>query len=285
MGRVDTNANQYHQGLQFQEFHHHNQTPETIDDAPPHDDTQDLYDPPSDYQKPPQSDVLNNVKPRPQLVPNNEAQPFPPVETVQFPPIQTSNVNDHHHQYYFNQQQQQQQQQQTGMQQGFGQPVGGIPVGMSSPSPFIPQQVIPNQLPTQAWKTDLFDCMRDPQNAIITLFFPCVTFGQIAEILDTGNTSCGTSGMLYGLIACCIAMPCIMSCTYRSKMRSRFGLIESPAPDWLVHCFCEHCALCQEYRELQERGVDPAIGWLGNVAKQQQKQQFGMTPPMHQRMM
>lgn len=139
----------------------------------------------------------------------------------------------------------------------------------------------------KAWSSSLFDCMNDPQNALITACFPCITFGQIAEILDSGNTTCATSGMLYSCIACCIAMPCIMSCTYRTKLRAKFGLMESPAQDWVVHCFCEWCALCQEYRELQHMGYDPTIGWLGNEAKmrQQQNQKFGMTPPMGQRMM
>lgn len=76
----------------------------------------------------------------------------------------------------------------------------------------------------------------------------------------TSPTGCGTSGMLYGLIACFIAMPCLLSCTYRTKLRARYGLMETPAPDWIVHCFCECCALCQEYRELQQRGLDPSIG-------------------------
>ncbi|XP_073125856.1 protein PLANT CADMIUM RESISTANCE 6-like [Henckelia pumila] len=139
----------------------------------------------------------------------------------------------------------------------------------------------------KVWSSGLFDCMNEPQNALITACFPCVTFGQIAEILDSGNTTCATSGILYGCIAFCIAVPCIMSCTYRTKLRAKFGLMESPAQDWLVHCCCEWCALCQEYRELQHMGYDPTIGWMGNQAKmRQQNQQFGgMTPPGGQRMM
>ncbi|XP_073038272.1 protein PLANT CADMIUM RESISTANCE 7-like [Primulina eburnea] len=133
-------------------------------------------------------------------------------------------------------------------------------------------------LNNKAWNSNLFDCMNDPQNALITACFPCITFGQIAEILDSGNTTCATSGVLYGCIAFCIAIPCIMSCTYRTKLRAKFGLMESPAQDWLVHYFCEWCALCQEYRELQHMGYDPAIGWPGNQAKmrQHQNQQFGI---------
>ncbi|KAL8056690.1 hypothetical protein ABFX02_04G135700 [Erythranthe guttata] len=152
---------------------------------------------------------------------------------------------------------------------------------LTPPAPFTPP--IP-PIPDHEWKTHLFDCMSDPQNAIITFCFPCVTFGQIAEILDDGRTSCGTSGMLYTLIAVC-AMPCLITCSYRSKMRAKFELIESPAPDCLIHCFCEYCALCQEYRELTERGIDPSIGYYGNVAKMQKlRQQMGMAAPMQQRM-
>ncbi|XP_051119487.1 protein PLANT CADMIUM RESISTANCE 6-like [Andrographis paniculata] len=160
----------------------------------------------------------------------------------------------------------------------------GIPVGhpftAAAPNPMLQQPPL-QQIPNQPWKTHLFDCMANPQNALITVLFPCVTFGQIAEIVDSGTTSCGTSGMVYGGVACCLAVPCVVSCGYRSKMRAKFGLAESPAPDCLVHCCCECCALCQEYRELHARGLDPSIGWAGNVARLQQ--QIGMmTPPMRQ---
>ncbi|XP_052179867.1 protein PLANT CADMIUM RESISTANCE 4-like [Diospyros lotus] len=143
---------------------------------------------------------------------------------------------------------------------------------------------------SEKWSTELFDCMSDPDNAIITALCPCVTFGQIAEIVDKGQTSCATSGMIYGAIACCIAMPCLISCSYRTKLRSQFRLKESPAPDWLTHCCCECCALCQEYRELRRRGFDPSIGWIGNVSKQQQQQlkvqgSMSMVPPGNQVMM
>lgn len=121
--------------------------------------------------------------------------------------------------------------------------------------------------PTQGWRNGLFDCADDPENAIITACFPCITFGQIAEIVDNGQTSCATSGLIYGLIAAFIGIPCIMSCSYRTKIRNRYGLMETPAPDWVTHCFCEWCALCQEYRELKAQGLDPALGWQGNMSR------------------
>ncbi|XVF09642.1 hypothetical protein REPUB_Repub07fG0111800 [Reevesia pubescens] len=136
----------------------------------------------------------------------------------------------------------------------------------------------------EAWRSGLFDFMDDPMNALVTAFFPCLTFGQIAEIVDDGHTTCGTSGLLYGAIAFLIGIPCLMSCTYRTKLRNKFGLPEAPAPDWVTHFLCEWCALCQEYRELQHRGWDPSIGWQGNLARNQMSQPV-MMAPMNQRMM
>ena len=73
-------------------------------------------------------------------------------------------------------------------------------------------------------------------------------------------TACTTQGVLYGAALVCLGMPCLVSCSYRTKLRSRYELMETPAPDWFTHCFCEPCALCQEYRELRHRGFDPSIG-------------------------
>ncbi|KAL7152939.1 hypothetical protein ABFS83_04G132400 [Erythranthe nasuta] len=225
-------------------------------------------------------------------------QPFPPVHhddvhqfspPHQFPPPEEiiDNNNHHHHQpethaepLYSAPAQAQAQAQQPPPFFVQSVPGGGGTIG-TSPAP----PVFTPQIPDHEWKTHLFGCMTDPPTAIITLCFPCVTFGQIAEILDSGRTSCGTSGMLYVLITVCIGTPCLMSCRYRTKLRAKFGLIESPAPDFLVHCFCGYCALCQEYRELTERGIDPSIGYYGNVAKlRRQQQQMAMAAPMQQRM-
>ncbi|KAF5183542.1 Plant cadmium resistance [Thalictrum thalictroides] len=137
---------------------------------------------------------------------------------------------------------------------------------------------------TVGWTTGLFDCMDDPTNALITACFPCVTFGQVAEIVDNGHTTCATSGILYGCIAFLIGVPCLISCGYRSKLRSQYDLIETPAADWLTHCFCEWCALCQEYRELKNKGFDPSIGWHGNMMRNQQAPQVAMMPPANQTM-
>ncbi|XP_010265196.1 PREDICTED: protein PLANT CADMIUM RESISTANCE 4-like [Nelumbo nucifera] len=235
---------------------------------PPNQQTNPVYPPPQPAPYPPQNSTYpSKPAPYPPQNPTYPPQPArypPPVNPQQFPP----------------------------------QPVQFPPPALQTypqqpQSPLKPQPNaaagIPVQYPavgTEPWSTGLFDCMEDPTNAVTTAFFPCLTFGQVAEIVDNGYTNCGTSGLLYGAIALLIWIPCIYSCTYRTKLRNKFGLMEAPAPDWVTHFLCEWCALCQEYRELQHRGFDPSIGWLGNVARQQQQQaQVAMVPPTTQTMM
>ncbi|KAB1205785.1 Protein PLANT CADMIUM RESISTANCE 2 [Morella rubra] len=117
------------------------------------------------------------------------------------------------------------------------------------------------------WSSGLFDCFSDMKTCCVTLWCPCITFGQVAEIVDKGSTSCGASGALYALVCCVIGCPCLYSCFYRSKMRQQYALRETPCGDCLVHCCCEGCALCQEHRELTMRGYDMTIGWHGNVER------------------
>ncbi|WZZ60171.1 hypothetical protein YC2023_060278 [Brassica napus] len=127
---------------------------------------------------------------------------------------------------------------------------------------------------------------------LIIIYIPCVYVYCVG---------CVMSGMLYVLICCLFWTPCVYSCTFWAKIRSKFGLPDAPAPNWITraglegkppklrirasklvrhiffkknlvgpalwitHCFCEYCALCQEYRELKNRGLDPSIGKLLTV--------------------
>ncbi|KAK9903823.1 hypothetical protein M0R45_000930 [Rubus argutus] len=47
--------------------------------------------------------------------------------------------------------------------------------------------------PQGQWSTGLLDCL-------FTCFCPCITFGQIAEIVDRGTTSCVVAGMIYHVL-------------------------------------------------------------------------------------
>ncbi|MBA0829614.1 hypothetical protein Goarm_014206, partial [Gossypium armourianum] len=84
------------------------------------------------------------------------------------------------------------------------------------------------------WTTGLFDCFDDSSNS------PA----------DAARTYyiLGSFGFAF-----CYSYP------YRKKLREQFSLKEQPCGDCLVHCCCIQCALCQEHRELINRGLDPAI--------------------------
>ncbi|KAH7839401.1 hypothetical protein Vadar_003687 [Vaccinium darrowii] len=114
----------------------------------------------------------------------------------------------------------------------YGGPSVSIPVMDSQPGP---------------WSTGLCDCCDDIPN------------------------SCGASGAVYALIMYLTGHACVYSCFYRSKLRQQYTLHESPCADCCVHFCCETCALCQEYRELKNRGFDMSIGWEGNVEKQRRE--------------
>lgn len=66
-------------------------------------------------------------------------------------------------------------------------------------------------------------------------------------------------GLLMSIFSCCV-----VGATYRSRLRQMYNLNEAPGDEWILHAFCPFCALCQEYRELYSRGLDPSIGELIN---------------------
>uniref|UniRef100_A0A7N0VF96 Uncharacterized protein n=1 Tax=Kalanchoe fedtschenkoi TaxID=63787 RepID=A0A7N0VF96_KALFE len=100
----------------------------------------------------------------------------------------------------------------------------------------------------------------------MTCCCPCITFGRNAEIIERGATTCCSSGCLFYLLSM-VGCGCLYSCGYRTKLRSQYSLPEEPCNDCCVHYFCLSCALCQEHRELKNRGFDPAAGWAGNAHK------------------
>ncbi|XP_030455368.2 cell number regulator 10-like [Syzygium oleosum] len=126
-----------------------------------------------------------------------------------------------------------------------------VPMPMAQ---FPPAGAVPGQ-----WTTGLCGCFEDPSNCVITCCCPCITFGQNAEIIDRGATSCGGGGLIYYLLAY-FGVACLYSCSYRTKLRGLHSLQEDPCADCLVHWCCACCALCQEYRELKNRGFDPSVG-------------------------
>ncbi|GLJ49713.1 hypothetical protein SUGI_1054920 [Cryptomeria japonica] len=157
---------------------------------------------------------------------------------------------------------------------------------------------------SEEWSTGLFDCAQDRSNCCLTCWCPCITFGQIAEIVDEGCPPCGVSGIVYGLFSLTGIACCCYACMYRGRMRAKFNLpeeiaevkhrtIQGPNGQWnsqssyecnsdcMIHCCCHRCALCQEYRELKYRGYDPALGWKKNLERQQREMGTAMEPPVN----
>ncbi|KAG0462677.1 hypothetical protein HPP92_021153 [Vanilla planifolia] len=132
------------------------------------------------------------------------------------------------------------------------------------------------------WTSTIYDCGQHQTNAIMTAFFPCVTFGQIAEIIDEGQTSCTMGSFMYLLMVPALCSCWMLGSFYRRKLRYKYKLVQAPAEDWSLHLFCPLCSLCQEFRELRNRGVDPSIGWMGYLA--QQHEESLTTPPKNQTM-
>ncbi|XP_038981109.1 protein PLANT CADMIUM RESISTANCE 8-like [Phoenix dactylifera] len=155
------------------------------------------------------------------------------------------------------------------------------------PEPKAPSPEYPGTSPVQPngqnigrpWTTTLFDCGMNETNTTMTAFFPCITFGQIAEMLDEGQTSCPLDSFMFILMAPALCTCWILGSNYRLKLRNKYNLVQAPAEDWIVHLFCPFCALCQEFRELQNRGIDPSLGWMGYLAKQQETR---TVPPQSQ---
>ncbi|XP_058179291.1 protein PLANT CADMIUM RESISTANCE 8 [Rhododendron vialii] len=134
----------------------------------------------------------------------------------------------------------------------------------------------------EPWSTGLFDCHENQTNAIVTACLPCITFGQIAEIVDAGEMTCPLGTFIYMLMMPPLCSQWIMGSKYRAKLRKKYGLVEAPYEDVVSHIFCPCCSLCQEFRELKNRGLDPALGWNGVLAQQQggkyQDQEFPSPP-------
>ncbi|THG20633.1 hypothetical protein TEA_016606 [Camellia sinensis var. sinensis] len=91
----------------------------------------------------------------------------------------------------------------------------------------------PTMTSKNEWSSGLFDCFSDTSS--------CTTWYLL----------------LYGCAHICAPL---YSCGYRSKLRNRYSLESTPCNDFLVHFCCEKCALCQEYRELQNRGFNMSVG-------------------------
>ncbi|XP_021899477.1 cell number regulator 7-like [Carica papaya] len=114
----------------------------------------------------------------------------------------------------------------------------------------------PNSEEAAEWSVELCGCGGDVGTCLLTCCVPCVIFGQIAQVLDEGSSSCFLQGCMYGLLMAC-SCHWLLSCAYRGTLRRKLGLPPLPCNDCCVHFCCEPCALCQEHAELKRRRLLP----------------------------
>uniref|UniRef100_R7W4W8 Uncharacterized protein n=1 Tax=Aegilops tauschii TaxID=37682 RepID=R7W4W8_AEGTA len=70
--------------------------------------------------------------------------------------------------------------------------------------------------------------------------------------------------IFHALLTRSIGCNWLYSCTKRSSMRAQYNFQGSPYMDCFVHMCCESCALCQEYKQLENRGFNMSKGWEGS---------------------
>ncbi|KAK3406014.1 hypothetical protein EUGRSUZ_K02209 [Eucalyptus grandis] len=128
------------------------------------------------------------------------------------------------------------------------------------------------------WTTSLCGCFGDISNCFITCVSPCITFGQNAEIIDRGNIACMRAASLCCLLSSTWIFSFFYTCTYRTKLRGLYSIRGNQCGDCFAHLCCQPCALCQEYRELKNRGFNPSFGWVANQERRTQQVKT-MDPP------
>ncbi|KAI7740070.1 hypothetical protein M8C21_022132 [Ambrosia artemisiifolia] len=119
------------------------------------------------------------------------------------------------------------------------------------------------------WHSDLLGCCSEPKMCIKTFFFPCGTFSKIASVATNRHMTSGEACnelMAYSLILSC----CCYTCCIRGKLRKSLDITVMPpqlcfpflcialggwCDDFLSHVMCCCCALVQELREIEMRGM------------------------------
>lgn len=101
------------------------------------------------------------------------------------------------------------------------------------------------------WDTGVFDCMIDPKICIVSLFcMPCQLAFQKSAIEEH---ECGILDLLWMLACgpCCGVM-------VRGKIRDKYGIDGSVVTDCLFFWLCSPCAVSQQTRQLDIKGLKPA---------------------------
>ncbi|CAG9460367.1 unnamed protein product [Pedinophyceae sp. YPF-701] len=135
--------------------------------------------------------------------------------------------------------------------------------------------------PMGQWTTGLCGCFEDCPTMCYTLEVPCCVFGETANIVLEDKGACGCA--CYYCLCSYIGLCCIAHIPVRQRLKEKFG-IPASGGDCFVTTFCCLCAICQEARELKNRGITRP-GMIGaratTTAPQQQQAQGGGGGPVY----
>ncbi|QDZ21010.1 hypothetical protein A3770_04p35280 [Chloropicon primus] len=121
----------------------------------------------------------------------------------------------------------------------------------------------------QKWSSGICDCTSDCESCCIGWWVPSVLYGQNKEKIEgIGQFMPDCCAFFWLRVFCPCFLPCL-SYQSRQNIRTTYGLKAEPCGDCCTHFWCIRCALCQEARELKNRGatqVNPCMKPVQTVA-------------------
>lgn len=135
-----------------------------------------------------------------------------------------------------------------------------------------------SETPVGKWTSGLCGCCYDVHTCCWTLWCPCVQIGRNTELITDGETDCVTSACLWYSLQLLTAGACgwLPLWRVRATLRRRYALPGSACHDALATFCCWPCSVCQEARELKNRGWNPDHGYTRNMEVFQAR---GHAPP------
>lgn len=131
---------------------------------------------------------------------------------------------------------------------------------------------------TTFWSSNIFDCLDDVNSAIeVTFCGPCQLSRQYNVITNGSRDIDALSlfGQFAGnILSAMLHIPIgmgsvLLNYHVRTRLRQRYMLEGSAVSDALFSAFCTSCALCQQYREMSQRGE-----WTSGCCIDQPYQKF-----------